>query len=187
MAMITNSMTTEELLAMPENGMERWLIQGELRERPMTTRNRFHSFTMTGIATELETWRRKQTEPRGQILTGDAGIRLQKNPDTTFGVDVVYISAELLAQQADEATIIDGNPTLAVEILSPSDTVKSIDEKIDAFLNAGVPLIWILHPYQKTVTIYSNGKEPELLNLHQVLSGDPYLPGFSVPVRQLFQ
>ena len=43
MATVTTLMTAEELLALPEDGTDRWLIAGELRERPMTKRNRFHS------------------------------------------------------------------------------------------------------------------------------------------------
>ena len=42
MATATLSITTAELLAMPEDGMDRWLIRGELREKPMTKRNRYH-------------------------------------------------------------------------------------------------------------------------------------------------
>src|SRR4051794_36046887 len=74
MATVTTPLTTAELLALPENGMDRWLIAGELRERPMSTRNRIHSRIMTCTATELENWRRLQPEPRGEILTGDAGV-----------------------------------------------------------------------------------------------------------------
>jgi Uma2 family endonuclease len=187
MATVTAHMTTEELLAQPDNGMDRWLIAGELRERPMTTRNRFHSYSMTNIATELEIWRRRQPEPRGQVLTGDAGVRLQRDPDTTFGVDVVYISPAVLAQQTGAITLIEGVPTLAVEILSPSDVLEDVNDKIDAYLEAGVPLVWILDPHRRTVTVHRPGAEPELFNVQHILSGEPQLPGFSVPVRQLFE
>src|SRR4051812_403849 len=103
MATVTAPLTTEDLLALPENGTERWLIAGELRERPMTTRNRFHSFTMTRVARFLDTWLDSQPEPRGKVLTGDAGLRLRRNPDTTFGVDVMYVSADVLAQQPSDS------------------------------------------------------------------------------------
>ena len=187
MATVTMPMTTEELLALPENGMERWLIAGELRERPMPTRNRFHSYSMTRMAQELANWLDKQPEPRGQVLTGDAGVRLQRNPDTTFGVDVAYVSAEVLAQQSAKSTLIEGIPTLAVEILSPKDMIEDIDEKIVAYLAAGVPLVWVVHPYQRTVTVRTPDAEPVLYNVQQELSGDPHLPGFRISVRRLFE
>ena len=52
MATASSLMTTEELLALPEDGTDRWLIAGELRERPMTKRNRFHS-RVTGPSGEI--------------------------------------------------------------------------------------------------------------------------------------
>src|SRR5437868_122881 len=107
MATVATPLTTNELLALPENGTDRWLIAGELRERPMPMRNRFHRYVMTCTATELETWRRQLPAPRGQVLTGDAGVRLRRNPDTTFGVDLVYVSADVLAQQTGDSTLIE--------------------------------------------------------------------------------
>src|SRR5687768_864150 len=123
----TTLMTTEELLALPDDGVERWLIRGELREkrptvpgeRPMTVRNRCHSLALVGVATELELWRRGRPEPRGQVLGGEAGVRLRRTPESTVGVDVVYVSAEVAARPAGDTTLIDGVPVLAVEILSP--------------------------------------------------------------------
>src|SRR5437763_15693424 len=108
-------MTTEEMLALPEDGSERWLIRGRLRERPSTVRNRWHSRIMTRVAKFLDNWLDGQPEPRGSVLCGEAGVRLRRNPDTTVGVDVVYVSPELAAQQSDETTLIDGVPVLAVE------------------------------------------------------------------------
>jgi len=187
MATVATPVTTDELLAMPDNGSDRWLIAGELRERPMPTRNRFLSYTMTRTARFLDSWLDEQPPPRGRILTGDAGVRLQRDPDTTFGIDVVYVSAEVLARQNAGSTIIDGIPTLAVEILSPSDTIEDVNDKIDALLEAGVTLVWILDPFRRTVMVHSPGAEPLLFNRQQELFCEPQLPGFRVPVRLLFE
>src|SRR5437899_10561112 len=101
-ATLTKPMTTEELLALPENGTERGLIAGELREKPaewqeqpMTIRNRFHSKLLVAIAACLKNWRDRQAEPRGEVLGGEAGVRLRRAPDTTVGIDVVYVSPEV--------------------------------------------------------------------------------------------
>lgn len=187
MATVASPMTTEELLALPDDGMERWLIAGELRERPMTVRNPFHSRAMICIGTELELWRRQQPQPRGQVLGGEVGVRLSRDPDTTVGVAVVYVSADVIVRQTDETTLIEGVPTLAVEILSPSDTVEEIHEKMMVYQSAGVPLLWVLNPFNRTVTVYQLGTEPESFNIRQELSGEPHLPGFRVPVARLFE
>ncbi len=187
MATVTTPMTTAELLALPENGVDRWLIAGELRERPMTVRNRFHSRIMVCGSTELENWNRQQPLPRGQVLCGEAGVRLIRDPDTTFGIDIIYVSPEVIVRQTEETTLIDGVPVLALEILSPSDTVEDIHEKIDALLAPGVPLVWIIDPHDRTVRVYRPGTEPELFNARQHLTAEPHLPGFGVPVARLFE
>ncbi len=187
MASVVTVMTTEELLSLPEDGTERWLVAGELQERPMTKRNRFHCKAMTIVAAELEYWRRQQPEPRGEVLTGDLGVRLQRDPDTTFGVDVAYVSAEVMALQTGESTILDGIPVLAVEILSPNDVQEDIDNKIDAYLAAGVPLVWIVTPRRRTVTVHAPGAQPVLFGVQQEITAEPHLPGLRFPVRRLFE
>jgi len=179
-------MTTEEFLALPDDGVERWLINGQLRERSMTYRNRWHSRTLTCVAYVLESWLRQQPEPRGLVLSGDAGFRLRRDPDSVVGIDVAYISAEIASHEFQETTLIEGVPVLAIEILSPSNTVEDIDEKLDSYLQAGVPLVWLIDPHFRTVTIYRPGQPPEMVNVHQEISADPHLPGFRVPVAQLF-
>ncbi len=182
----TPTMTTDELLALPQDGVERWLIRGELREKPMTVRNRWHSRIMVRVAKFLDNWLDQQPEPRGAILCGEAGCRLRRDPDTTVGIDVVYISAELAVRESDDTSLIDGVPILIVEILSPSDTQEQVDEKIDGYMQAGVALAWVIDPHDRTVTIYRPGEEPILVNALQELSGEPHLPGFRVPVAHLF-
>ncbi len=134
----------------------------------------------------LRVWREHQSEPWGQVLSGEACVRFQSGADTEVGVDVVYAPAGVAARESGEAPLLDGVPVLAVEILSPHDTMAVIGEKIDSCLAAGVPLLWVINPHWRTVMIYRPGEEPEMVNVRQELSGEPHLPGFRVPVAQLF-
>lgn len=187
---LRETLTTADLLAMPDDGIDRWLIFGELREKmrekPMTVRNRFHSIVMAVLSGELIIWRRTQPEPRGAVLCGEAGVRLSRDPDTTVGIDIAYFSAEVMARQNDDTTLIDGIPLLAVEILSPYDTIDEIHEKTVTYLTLGVPLVWIVNPYERTVTIHRPNTRPTFVNEGQDLVGDPVLPGFRVAVAELF-
>jgi Uma2 family endonuclease len=61
--------------------------------------------------------------------------------------------------------LIDGVRVLVVEILSPRDTQEPVDEKTDDYLQAGVALVWVIDPHDRTVTIYRPGQEPELVNV----------------------
>jgi Uma2 family endonuclease len=188
-------MTVEELLALPDDGVRRWLIKGELREEPteganqeppVTVRNRVHCEVMSNLATALTNWKRTRPAPRGRVLCGEAGVLLSPDDETAVGVDVVYVQPELAARQTGESTVVNGVPTLMVEILSPSSTEERTNEKIDAYMEAGVPLVWIIDPHDRTVTVYRPGAEPELFPASRELTAEPHLPGFRVPVAELF-
>lgn len=197
MTTLARPITTEELLAMPDDGRRRWIIRGELREeemetgelkgRVMTIRNRFHSATMANLTTAVNNWRYTLPGPRGQVVCGEAGVQLPGDPGTTVGVDVAYVTPDVMVEQTADSTIIHGVPTLVAEILSPHTTLETLNEKIDTYQEAGVPLVWVVNPHDRTVTIYRPGDEPTLVNARQELTGGDVLPGFAVPVARLFE
>lgn len=78
-------------------------------------------------------------------------------------------------------------PSLAVEILSPNDTVEQINEKVADYLSAGVPLVWSVEPTFQTVMLYRSESRPELFNVSQQIPEHPTMPGFSPQVRELFE
>ncbi len=176
-----------EAILLREDGTHRWIIDGQLRESPMTIRNRNHSRITTNLAKLLGYWWDQQPQPRGEILTGEAGVRLSRDPETTVGIDLVYFSAETLQNQPGDTTLAEGVPILAVEILSPSDTHQDVSEKIDLYLNAGVALVWIVDPHHQTVRIHQPVARPTLANVDQELSGEPHLPGFRTPIARIFE
>ena len=130
----TAQITTDELLAMPDDGIERWIINGELREGGMTVRNTWHAETTSNVDFALRSWLRTQPRPRGKVYVGHAGVRLKRGPDSTVGIDLVYLAAPLAAQTPAGTKVIEVVPTLAIEILSPSDKQEDVEEKIDSYL-----------------------------------------------------
>ena len=180
-------MTTEELLALPESDeVERWLLRGKLIERPKTRRSFSHSRTEAKVAHVLSNWLDQQPEPRGMVLSGEAGFRLSRNPDSTVGVDVAYISAEQAAATPKRAFLIEGAPVLAVEILSLTDSNTDVTEKVWEYIDAGVKLVWRVEPVVGLVTVFRPDAEPEGFNIHGHLDGGPHLPGFRVAVAEIF-
>ncbi len=198
-------MTVDEFLALPDDGVHRELINGEVRvivqetwddpnapiipvaavERPMTIRNRIHSRIEARFAQHLSNWLDTRPTPRGEVLTGEVGFRLGGPDDSAVGIDVAYASAELVAATADHQKVYAGSPALAVEILSPSDTNEAIGDMIANYLRHGV-VVWIADPNLRTVAVLRPGLPPETFNETQELVGDPYLPGFRVEVSRLF-
>ena len=128
MSTSASNVTTSELLAMPDD-MERDLIRGELRERPMTRRNRLHAATEANIARILGNWLDGNQGLSARVLSGEVGTILAEQPDTTVGIDVAVFSLDILQNQSDETSIVRGVPILAVEILSPSDMHEDVHEK----------------------------------------------------------
>src|SRR5947208_3386801 len=91
-------MTTAQLLAMPEDGMERELIRGQLKEKPLSRRGRPHTRISSKLDRLIGKWYESLPEPRGELLVGEQAFRLQKNPDTTVGINLAYIAPELASQ-----------------------------------------------------------------------------------------
>ncbi len=181
-------LSLDEFLALPEDSnIERELINGVLKERPMTRRNRFHAKTEARIATFLTLWLLEQPEPHGDVLSGEVGFTLQRDPGASVGIDVAYVSAEVAARQNEFSTMIEGVPVLAVEVLSPSDTHEDVTAKVDQYLAVGVPLVWIVDPHFRTVTVHRPGQQPDFFTTDDDLTAEPHLPGFQIAVRRFFE
>lgn len=188
MSTATAIMTTDELLSFPEDdGIHRELIRGELRERFMTVRNKVHSRLMANIVFQLKLWQRQSGNSSGVVLCGEAGAILAHDPDTTVGMDVAYVDRNAAFTTKGETTLIDGPPLFVVEILSPSDTIEGISEKVEEYLAHGVLLVWVITPQFRSVTVHRPNEEPELFNSRQTISAEPVLPGFECPVAALFE
>ncbi len=186
MATVAQEMTTDEFLKLPENGVDRELIHGEVRERPTTTRNAEHSRVNALIPYHLLAWLERQPAPRGIVYCGEARFRIRTNPDTTIGIDVAYISPEHAARTPRPSRFVDGPPVLAVEILSPTDQHEDIAEKVRLYLDAGVFLVWVVDTEFETVTVHRPDALPVLFNAAQEIDAEPHLPGFRVPVARFF-
>jgi Uma2 family endonuclease len=181
-------MNSEELFALrPSKKVDRWLFRGELRESKVTERNPSQCRTTAMISTLLNIWLLQQPKPRGAVLDGEAYFRIRKNPDTNVGIDVALASPEQVAATGRKASFIEGPPVLAVEVLSPYDKQKDIDEAIGEYEECGVKVTWIVDPIDETVTVYRPNKKPVLFNADQELSGDPELPGFRCRVAEIFE
>jgi Uma2 family endonuclease len=77
-------------------------------------------------------------------------------------------------------------PTLAVEVLSPGNTKREMREKLDDYFASGTELVWIVDPASKTVRVYTGRDAETVLRSGETLTGGDVLPGFSVPVADIF-
>ena len=120
------------------------------------------------------------------VVAGEAGMTrlsagLVRIPDVSF------ISWERLpGRRVPRVPIVDLAPDLAVEVLSPSNTAQEMERKLQEYLAAGVRLVWYVHPEPQEVHVYT-AERHNVLTIDQELSGGDVLPGFVLPLQQLFE
>ena len=182
MATTEKLLTAEEFERLPDDGKRYELIDGELREMAPTVN--WHGEVETNLTTLLHTHTR--AHGLGRVSCGEVLYIVQRNPDRVRAADIAFLRQERVPSLEARQHIMEVIPDLVVEILSKSDTIEEISDKIDDWLNAGVQMLWIVDPFRRTVTIYQPGRDPSLLGQHGVLEGDPVVPGFRCPVAEIF-
>lgn len=126
-----------------------------------------------------------EEKPLGMILCGEAGFVL--NEERVRAPDIAFISNERLAvSPISDDGFYPGPPDLAIEVRSPNDTRPEILRKISQYFEAGTRLVWEVDPKKRTVTVFRPGAANVVLSEGDTLSGEPVLPGFSLPLAKLF-
>jgi Uma2 family endonuclease len=182
MATTEKLLTAEEFEHLPDDGKLYDLIDGELREIPQLTM--WQGEVEANLAMRLHTYVRGRA--LGCVSIGKVAFIVRRNPDRVRDADIAFIRQERLPSLEARQHIMEVIPDLVVEILSKSDTIEEISDKIDDWLGAGVQMVWIVDPYRRTVTIYQSGHDPALLGEHGTLDGDPVLSGFRCSVAEIF-
>ena len=185
----TAPVTLEEFLrleaAAPE-GITLELIDGEIVESLMSVRSPKHSQALARISQHLLNWLETHPSLVGSVNVGDVRCRLQRDPDRIVGIDAGVWLGSAFVEPPDNPPLYDAPPVVAIEVLSPSDTHEGVTDKLFLYLSSGVTQVWMVDPDLKTVMIHRPDADPELFSLRQILTAEPDLPGFSVPVAQLF-
>ena len=100
--------------------------------------------------------------------------------------DVSFVRKERLPANWLEQGYFRIHPDLAVEVVSPGDTSYEVDEKINEFLDAGVPLVWEINPEERIVFVHRGDRPILKLKEADTLDGDDVIPGFTCRVGDLF-
>lgn len=119
----------------------------------------------------------------GQVVTAETGFVLSDEPPTVRAPDVAFVSQGRLSFDHDRFAPLA--PDLAVEIVSPSNTVSEVQSKVVDYLDAGTQLVWVVEPRSRGITVYHSGKEIRLLTEGDEIEGGAVLPGFRVRVSEL--
>ena len=122
----------------------------------------------------------------GDTYTSETGFIIEQSPLTLLVPDVVFIKNEHLPEGGEPVGFFKTPPDVVVEVRSPSQTVNEFFEKVDSYLNFGVPLVWAADFEGRTITAFYRTGPVRVYRAGELLDGGDVLPGFSVPVDDFF-
>jgi Uma2 family endonuclease len=106
---------------------------------------------------------------------------LVRIPDLSFiGWD------QLPTHEVPQQPIFGLAPALAVEVISKTNTRAEMERKLREYFKAGVRLVWYVYPKTRTIRVYTSPRRSTLLRDGQILDGGAILPGFALPLTELF-
>ena len=178
----TQLVTAEELLDMPDDGFEYELVRGELRK--MAPAGSRHSVSGIDFATSLNI--HVKANNLGRVFGADGGFLLARDPDTVRAPDVAFVRRERVEAIGIVSGYWPGPPDLAVEIISPNDRYTEVYEKVDEWLAAGTRMVVVVNPRNRTATVRVAGMNPVILNVGDTLDGGDVVPGWRMPVADIF-
>src|SRR3990172_762808 len=143
----TTIVTADELLALPTGMGKRYeLVAGELRV--MSPSGWRHGEVVDNLDSLLASFIR--THGLGRGFGAETGFLLKRNPDTVRAPDFAFISKEHLPKTKPKEAFWPGAPDLAVEVLSPGDTLGEVAEKIEEWLAGRCAAVWAPDPKLRT-------------------------------------
>jgi Uma2 family endonuclease len=167
---------------MPDDGFRYELVRGELRK--MTPAGHQHGRIAINVTLPLA--QHVRTNNLGTVYAAETGFKLASNPDLVRAPDVAFIRCDRVEAVGDVAGYWPGAPDLVVEVISPSDTYADVEEKIFDWLDAGTRLAIVVNPRQRTVTVYRSRTDIAVLTEDDTLDGGVVVPGWLLPVREIF-
>lgn len=177
----TAVITPEALLAMPD-GKRFELVDGELVETNVST----PSSWVGG-----ESYRRIANfvidNRLGTVWPADCGLQcFADDPGRVRRPDAMFISAERYPIGRLSEGFLRDVPDLVVEVISTNDTARSVERKIEEYLNAGIRRVWVISPETRTVRIERGDGTSSRLRHEDELMGEDVIPGFVCKIAELF-
>jgi Uma2 family endonuclease len=179
MSVQTKLMTADELLSLPHGYDKKYeLVRGELIT--MSPAGLDHGIIGGRIQRHLGNY--VEAHELGVVPNSDTGYQLERKPDTVRSPDVSFIAAGRLVRTAK---YFPGAPDLAVEVISPNDTYGEVHDKVEAYIAAGTRMVIVINPRNQTATVTTPAGATHL-TINDALTGGDVVPGWSLPMRELF-
>lgn len=174
--------TADELLRMPDDGLLRELVDGEVWMTPPPGEE--HGVVAAEILISLGSHVR--AHGLGRVHAAETGFRIGTDPDTVLAPDAAFVSRERIEEAAVGKGYRLGAPDLVVEVVSPGDTFGRVEAKVARWLEAGCRMVVVVNPERHAATVYRSLSDVRLLTESDELDGGDVVPGWRLPVRELF-
>jgi Uma2 family endonuclease len=174
--------TAEELLELPDDGLRHELLEGELV--PVTPAGFEHGDLAMELAFHVKAFVRERS--LGVVLAAETGFVLRRDPDTVRAPDVAFVRADRVPPRDQRRRFAELAPDLVAEVVSPADRAGEVNGKVAQWLDAGVRLVWVVDPENRAVVAHEPGGVAHLLRDGDELDGGDVLPGFRLPLAELF-
>lgn len=172
--------TEEELMSLPKDGFKRELIEGELIMSPA-------GFDHERIGARLLSRMMIHADAHALGVVCGSSLGCWMANEDLLCPDVSFISRSRLAStRLAPRKFFRGAPDLVVEIMSPFDTIGKVRKKMEDYFTSGARLAWVLNPGEKTVVVYRSPSADRLLRATDTLDSEDVLPGFRLPLAELF-
>lgn len=179
------TMTPDKFFDSPySSGFE--LVNGKIISKKGDIQKNMPTGALHGAVTELASRMSHfvRENKLGKVFAAETGFILGKN--TVRGIDVSFVGNEKLNKFAVTEKFYPVAPDLAVETISPGNSLDEIQDKIEEYLAAGTKLIWIVYPKQKMIQVHRRNNAINVLRAADELDGEDVLPNFRVKLSEIF-
>lgn len=126
------------------------------------------------------------TRSLGEVVAGDPGFWIARNPDTVRAPDVAFVAADRVPAGRVRG-FLEHAPTIAVEVVSPNDRPREVLAKVNQWLEAGTSLVWTIDPQRGLAHVYRADGTQATVSEDGSLEGEDVLPGFVMPMVTVFR
>ena len=188
-------------LALPDDGNRQEFVRGEVRSGPLPkgSHSRFEARVLKAIERHLDKravalgWE-TESDPElrdrlvGFTAGGEFGMQFSLRDDEQIrGADCAYVPAEQFARTAwDGFEYFPEVPHLVIEVISASETAADIAEQVQDYLQGGARRVWCLYPTRAMAHVHDVAGPTRVLRYRDALTDPELLPGFALPLRQIF-
>ena len=173
--------TAAELIQLPEDGNRYELVRGELVT--MAPAGFLHGVIVDRIGRRIGDFVERYS--LGVSTAAETGFQIERDADTVRAPDYAFVSHERLAGHTPATGYADVIPDMVVEVVSPNDRKPDVEAKVTMWLDAGVRLVWVVDPAQRTVVSHHEHGPVVTYGAADTVPGDPVLPRFSCPVTDI--